>query len=133
VTGNSHLRSDRSDSGEGLFGKCSVWRLRPNRKPTVSNYANDILPDFALVTNRLMQVHPMVKEESEWIESRSAAGEDQEYENVQRMTEREPVRIPKDVLEDLEAVRRYTRVEVLDVPTLSSRRWRGASAPWLCG
>ena len=30
----------------------------------------------------------------------------------------EPVQIPKDVLEDLESVRRYTRVEVLDVPTL---------------
>jgi hypothetical protein len=29
-----------------------------------------------------------------------------------------PVRIPKDVLEELESVRRYVRVEVLDVPTL---------------
>jgi hypothetical protein len=31
---------------------------------------------------------------------------------------REPVRVPRDVLEDLESVRRYTRVEVLDIPTL---------------
>jgi hypothetical protein len=30
----------------------------------------------------------------------------------------EPVRIPKNVLDDLESVRRYTRVEVLDIPTL---------------
>jgi hypothetical protein len=26
--------------------------------------------------------------------------------------------VPRDVLEDLESVRRYTRVEVLDIPTL---------------
>jgi hypothetical protein len=31
---------------------------------------------------------------------------------------REPVRNPKEVLEELESVRRYTRVEVLDIPTL---------------
>jgi hypothetical protein len=30
----------------------------------------------------------------------------------------EPVRVPKDVLEELESVQRYTRVEVLDIPTL---------------
>ena len=30
----------------------------------------------------------------------------------------EPVRVPKDVLEELESVRRYTRAEVLDIPTL---------------
>ena len=30
-----------------------------------------------------------------------------------------PVRVPKDVLEELEAVvRHYTRAEVLDIPTL---------------
>jgi hypothetical protein len=34
------------------------------------------------------------------------------------MSEQEPVRIPKNVLEDLESVRRYTRIEVLDIPTL---------------
>ena len=30
----------------------------------------------------------------------------------------EPVRIPKNVLDDLESVRRYTRAEALDIPTL---------------
>jgi hypothetical protein len=37
---------------------------------------------------------------------------------VRRMSEQEPVRIPKNVLEELESVRRYTRIEVLDIPTL---------------
>jgi hypothetical protein len=32
--------------------------------------------------------------------------------------EQEPVRIPKNVLDELESVRRYTRAEVLDIPTL---------------
>jgi len=31
---------------------------------------------------------------------------------------REPVRVPRNVLDELESVRRYTRVEVLDIPTL---------------
>jgi hypothetical protein len=30
----------------------------------------------------------------------------------------EPVRIPKHVLEELKSVRRYTRAEVLDIPTI---------------
>jgi hypothetical protein len=30
----------------------------------------------------------------------------------------EPVNIPENVLDELESVRRYTRVEVLDIPTL---------------
>jgi hypothetical protein len=34
------------------------------------------------------------------------------------MREPEPVEVPKDVLKELESVRRYTRVEVLDIPTL---------------
>ena len=34
------------------------------------------------------------------------------------MSEQEPVRIPKEVLEDLESVRRYTRTEVLDIATV---------------
>lgn len=34
------------------------------------------------------------------------------------MSDQEPVRIPKKVLEELESVRRYTRAEVLDIPTL---------------
>jgi hypothetical protein len=36
------------------------------------------------------------------------------------MRDQEPVRIPKDVLEELESARRYARVEVLDIPTLRS-------------
>jgi hypothetical protein len=32
--------------------------------------------------------------------------------------QQEPVRIPKKVLEELEAVHRYTRAEVLDIPTI---------------
>jgi type IV secretory pathway ATPase VirB11/archaellum biosynthesis ATPase len=39
-------------------------------------------------------------------------------EVVRRMSEQEPLRIPKNVLEELESVRRYTRIEVLDIPTL---------------
>ena len=34
------------------------------------------------------------------------------------MSEQGPVRIPKEVLEELEAVRRYTRADVLDIPIL---------------
>ena len=34
------------------------------------------------------------------------------------MSGQEPVRIPKEVLEELEAVGRYTRAEVLDIPTV---------------
>ena len=34
------------------------------------------------------------------------------------MSGHEPVRIPREVLEDLESVRRYTRAEVLDIPTI---------------
>jgi hypothetical protein len=34
------------------------------------------------------------------------------------VTEQGPVRVPKDVLEELESVRRYTRAEVLDIPTV---------------
>jgi hypothetical protein len=37
---------------------------------------------------------------------------------VQRVSEQEPVRIPREVLEELESVRRYTREEVLDIPTI---------------
>jgi hypothetical protein len=39
-------------------------------------------------------------------------------EVVRRMSEQEPVRIPKNVLEELQSVRRYTRIELLDIPTL---------------
>jgi hypothetical protein len=34
------------------------------------------------------------------------------------VSEQEPVRIPREVLEELESVRRYTREEVLDIPTI---------------
>jgi hypothetical protein len=34
------------------------------------------------------------------------------------MSEQEQVRIPREVLEELESVRRYTRAEVLDIPTI---------------
>jgi hypothetical protein len=34
------------------------------------------------------------------------------------MSEGAPVLIPKDVLEELEGVRRYVRAEVLDIPTV---------------
>jgi hypothetical protein len=39
-------------------------------------------------------------------------------EEVGRVSEQETVRIPKNVLEELESVRRYTRIEVLDIPTV---------------
>jgi hypothetical protein len=34
------------------------------------------------------------------------------------VSEQEPVGIPKNVFEELESVRRYTRAEVLDIPTV---------------
>jgi len=34
------------------------------------------------------------------------------------VSEQEPVRIPREVLEELESVRRYTRAEVLDIPSV---------------
>jgi hypothetical protein len=34
------------------------------------------------------------------------------------MSEQQPVRIPKEVLDALESVRRYTRADALDIPTL---------------
>jgi hypothetical protein len=39
-------------------------------------------------------------------------------QGVRRVSGQEPVRIPKNVLEELESVRRYTRAEVLDIPTI---------------
>ena len=39
-------------------------------------------------------------------------------EGAREMRGQEPVRIPKNVLEELESVRRYTRAKVLDIPTL---------------
>ena len=34
------------------------------------------------------------------------------------MSEQEPVQIPREVFKELEAVRGYTRAEVLDIPTI---------------
>ena len=39
-------------------------------------------------------------------------------EGIREVTEQGPVRIPKDVLEELEAVRRAARTDLLDIPTL---------------
>jgi hypothetical protein len=46
----------------------------------------------------------------------------------------EPVRVPKGVLDELEAVRRYTRTEMLDIPTLryvASEREKLALVVWI--
>ena len=50
--------------------------------------------------------------------------------------ERGPVRVPKDVLEELEAVRLYTRTEMLDIPTLrytASETGKPALEVWIDG
>jgi hypothetical protein len=46
----------------------------------------------------------------------------------------EPVRIPKEVLEQLESVRRYARAEVLDIPTVrhvAMERGKPALVVWI--
>jgi hypothetical protein len=55
-------------------------------------------------------------------------------EGVQRVSEGEPVRIPEEVLEGLEAVRRYAGKDVLDIATvryLAQERGRSALAVWI--
>ena len=50
------------------------------------------------------------------------------------MREAGPVVIPKAVLEELESVRRYTRAEVLDIPTLryvASETQKSALVLWV--
>ena len=50
------------------------------------------------------------------------------------MSGQEPVRIPKEVLEELESVRRYTRAEVLDIPTIrhvAMERGKTALVVWI--
>ena len=50
------------------------------------------------------------------------------------MEEHGPVRVPKDVLKELESVRRYTRAEVLDIPTLryfASETQKSALVLWI--
>ena len=54
---------------------------------------------------------------------------------VRRVSEQEePVRIPSKILEDLESVRRYTRAEVLDIPTIrhvAMERAKPALVVWI--
>jgi hypothetical protein len=50
------------------------------------------------------------------------------------MSEQDPVRIPREVLEELESVRRYTRAEVLDIPTIrhvAMERGKPAQVVWI--
>ena len=50
------------------------------------------------------------------------------------MSEQEPIPIPKNVLEELESVRRYTRAEVLDIPTVrhvAMERGKSALVVWI--
>ena len=50
------------------------------------------------------------------------------------MSGQEPVPVPKDVLEELESVRRYTRAEVLDIPTVrhvAMERGKPALVVWI--
>ena len=53
---------------------------------------------------------------------------------VRQVSEQEPVRILKRVLEELESVRRYTRAEVLDIPTVrhvAMERGKPALVAWI--
>ena len=55
-------------------------------------------------------------------------------EGVQRVSESEPVRVPEEVLEGLEAVRRHAGTDALDIATvryLAQERGRGALAVWV--
>ena len=55
-------------------------------------------------------------------------------EGVRRVSEREPVRAPEEVLEGLEAVRRHAGTDALDIATvryLAQERGRGALAVWV--
>ena len=50
------------------------------------------------------------------------------------MSEQEPVGIPRNVLEELESVRRHTRAEVLDIPTIrhvAMERGKPALVVWI--
>jgi hypothetical protein len=55
-------------------------------------------------------------------------------EVVRQVSEQEPVRILKRVLEELESVRRYARAEVLDIPTVrhvAMERGKPALVAWI--
>jgi hypothetical protein len=50
------------------------------------------------------------------------------------MSEQKPVRIPRNVLEDLASMRRYARAEVLDIPTIrhvAMERGKPALVVWI--
>jgi hypothetical protein len=50
------------------------------------------------------------------------------------VSDQEPVRIPKNVFEELESVRRYTRAELLDIPTVrhvAMERGKPALVVWI--
>ena len=50
------------------------------------------------------------------------------------MSDQAPVRIPRNVLEDLESVHRYTRATVLDIPTIrhvAMERGKTALVVWI--
>jgi rRNA-processing protein FCF1 len=55
-------------------------------------------------------------------------------EVLRRVSGQERVRIPKEVLEELEAVRRHTRAELLDIPTIrhvAMERGKPALVVWI--
>jgi hypothetical protein len=55
-------------------------------------------------------------------------------QDVWQVSGQEPVRIPKEVLEELESVRRYTRAEILDIPTVrhvAMERGKTALVVWI--
>ena len=57
-------------------------------------------------------------------------------QGVRGMTEEGPVRIPRDVLEELEAVRLYARTDMLDIPLLryvAMEREKPALVVWIDG
>ena len=57
-------------------------------------------------------------------------------QGARRVNGEGPVRIPKDVLEELEAVRLYARTEVLDIPLLrylAMEREKPALVVWIDG
>jgi hypothetical protein len=49
------------------------------------------------------------------------------------MSEQEPVLIPKNVFEELESVRGYTRAEVLDIPTVRQVAMETEKPALVCG
>ena len=57
-------------------------------------------------------------------------------QGIRGVKEQGPVRIPKDVLDELEAVRQYARAGVLDIPTLrylAMERDKPALVVWIDG